>query len=127
MSDGCILRRLKCNCPHLIEQDLSYNNLSSRYIEILSHILKKNTQLTTLNLEGNQLFDKDAIFISDMLTMNTTLKTLNMTNNNIKDKGARALGKVILERSSPLQLSLIQGFTITGCVDNTVYHMIKKE
>ena len=127
MSDDSVFQRLKRNCPYLLELDLSYNNLSTRDIEIISHILKKNTQLTVLNLEGNNLIDQDAILLSDMLKVNTTLKILNMENNSrIKDIGARALGEVITNRASPIELSLMRGFVITGCVHNTVYHMIKK-
>ena len=128
MGDDCFLNRLKRNCPYLIELDLSYNNLKTQDIKILMTLLKNNTQLTSLNLEGNNLIDKDALLISDMLNTNTTLEVLNITNNsNISDLGTRALGKSIMNREIPVEVSLVRQFIISGCVNNTVYQIIKKE
>ena len=127
MGDDCLFYRLKRNCPHLIELDLSYNNLKTKDIKILMTLLKKNTQLISLNLEGNHLIDRDAILISDMLKDNTILRVLNITNNDIGDKGARALGKAIMSRDIQVEVSLIQHFIISGCIQNTVYQIIKKE
>ena len=118
------ITRLRCNCPYLTHLDISYQNLDISKVKILSHILHKNTKLISLNLEGNNITDIGATHISNMLKVNTTLTKLNLNNNKIKDKGARELGRVIIERKTPIKLSLIKHFIVTGCYDNTVYHII---
>ena len=119
-----ILYRVKANCPHLTQLDLSNKNLDISNIKMLTHFLKKNTNLTSLNLEGNRITNKGALLIDDMLKDNSTLVELNLVNTQIKNEGERALGKRVTERKE-LQISLIKNFIVTGCYDETIYHMIK--
>ena len=119
-----LITRLRCNCPYLTHLDLSNQNLDISTIDVLAHILHKNTKLISLNLEGNNINDEGAIYISNMLKVNATLTELNLCNNKIKDKGGRELGRVIVERKTPIKLSLIKHFIITGCYHDTVYHII---
>ena len=119
-----ILYRIKANCPHLTHLDLSNKNLDISNIKLLTHLLKKNTNVTSLNLEGNQITNKGAFMIADMLHDNNTIIELNLVNTKIKNEGERALGKIATE-GTLLQISLIKNFILTGCYDKTIYHMIK--
>ena len=53
-----------------------------------------------------------------------TNEKINLVNNKIEDEGARALGKIIARRKVHTNISLLKKFFISGCYDNTVYHMI---
>ena len=46
--------RLHANCPHLTELNLSYKSLDMNDIKLLTQLLKKNTHVESLNLEGNK-------------------------------------------------------------------------
>jgi len=59
-----------------------------------------------------------------MLEKNNTLQKINLVNNKIEDEGSRALGKIIAQRKTPTNISILKKFFISGCYDNTVYHMI---
>ena len=119
------ISRLAANCPYLTFIDLSNQNIDISKVTILAHMLESNTHVVSLNLEGNPIYNTGAFILCKMLKKNTTLTDLNINNTQIKDEGARALGKMILARKAPIEISLIKNFTITGCYDNTVYHMIK--
>jgi Ran GTPase-activating protein (RanGAP) involved in mRNA processing and transport len=119
-----ILSRLAANCPHLTELDLSYKNIGFSKVKVLAEILEKNNHLISLNLEGNNIGNKGAQTLSAMLEKNNTLQKINLVNNKIEDEGARALGKIIARRKVHTNISLLKKFFISGCYDNTVYHMI---
>jgi len=91
---------------------------------MLTELLKKNTHITSLNLEGNDITNKGAVLISNMLKINKHLKVLNLTKTKIKDEGGRALGRIINDKKY-LEISLIKNFIIIGCHENTIYHAIK--
>ena len=59
-----------------------------------------------------------------MLEKNNTLQKINLVNNKIEDEGSRALGKIIAHRKTITNISILKKFIISGCHDNTVYHMI---
>jgi len=119
-----VMQRLANNCPHLTELDLSYKNIDFSKVKLLAEILEKNSHLISLNLEGNQIGNKGVQFLCSMLEKNNTLQKINLVNNKIEDEGSRALGKIIARRKIHTNISILKKFFISGCYDNTVYHMI---
>ena len=86
-------------------------------------LLLENKNLC-VDIEGNNIGNKGAQALSSMLKKNNTLQKINLVNNKIKDEGTRALGKIIVQRKTPTNISILKKFYISGCYDNTVYHMI---
>ena len=118
------MQRLANNCPYLTELDLSYKNIDFSKVKLLAEILEKNSHLISLNLEGNKIGNKGAQAFCFMLEKNNNLQKINLVNNKIEDEGSRALGKIIAQRKTPTNISILKKFFISGCYDNTVYHMI---
>lgn len=73
----------------LIELDLSYNNIASTIK--LPLILKKNTSLTSLSLEGNKMSATAAQYFAYSLKDNRTLKTLTLGSNSISHDDEKKL------------------------------------
>ncbi|KAF9557117.1 hypothetical protein EC968_007796 [Mortierella alpina] len=73
---------------------------------ILAKTLKINSILTTLNLWGNWLGDKEAQALSEALKTNSTLTTLGLRYNSIGDKGAQALSEALKTNCSLTTLHL---------------------
>ena len=67
--------------------DLSYNMIKTGGSTFIADFLTTNPILENLMLDGNGLFDNDAISIARALKKNTNLRYLNILGNNLADAG----------------------------------------
>lgn len=76
---------------------LSFHELkiNKREINILSHIIKTTTTITSLCLESNQIEPEGGMVIAKALKTNTTIRKLNFQYNNLNANGAKFLADVL--------------------------------
>lgn len=60
-------------------------------LQTINDALKRNGQLTSLNLSGNNLGDTEIKFLLPMLADHTQITSINLSNNNIGSNGALAI------------------------------------
>lgn len=76
--------------------DLTNNTIGTKGIKVLSSILEKNSiNLTSLNLFGNSINNKQMILLSEALKTNHTLTCLILKWNEFGKEGMIALSKVL--------------------------------
>ncbi|KAL0239727.1 hypothetical protein GEMRC1_009835 [Eukaryota sp. GEM-RC1] len=69
---------------------------SHRFISMaLIELLKVNTTVTNLNLNGNRIGDEGARALAEVLKVNNTITSVDLGGNRIGDEGARALAEVL--------------------------------
>ena len=88
---------------HVIKSaSFTSNRLQLNSAEPLTHLLRAQASLHTLNLKHNQLGDQGVEQLAQCLQTNNMLKHLNISSNNIGDSGARSIG-LMLQRNCTLQ------------------------
>ena len=98
----------------LAKLDLSYNNLTSIGVSILSHALKLNPYLTHLSLENNQLNKGDKFHkITFLLKSNKILKSLNLSKCDLDTEDAEALAEGLYENTALTSLNLAKNKIMT--------------
>ena len=93
---------------NLTTQNLQQNNIGDEGIKELTEALKTNTTLTTLNLQQKNIGDEDIKALAEALKTNTTLTTLNLQQNNIGDEGIEALAEALKTNKTLKTLNLQQ-------------------
>ena len=78
------------------------NRLQLNSAEPLTHLLRTQGSLHTLNLKHNQLGNQGVEQLSMCLQTNNVLKHLNISSNNIGDNGAKSIG-LMLQKNCTLQ------------------------
>ena len=88
---------------HVIKSaSFTSNRLQLNSAEPLTHLLRSQASLHTLNLKHNQLGDQGIEQLAQCLQTNNILKHLNISSNNIGDNGAKSIG-LMLQRNCTLQ------------------------
>ena len=82
------------------------NRLQLNSAEPLTHLLRTQASLHTLNLKHNQLGHQGAEQLAQCLRTNKVLKHLDISCNNIGDNGAKSIGLMLQENSSLQSLFL---------------------
>eukprot|EP01033_Poteriospumella_lacustris_P012823 gene12823-9168_t len=100
------LRRLMWNDPTLTTLDLSGHpfgrHLNAAGVTVVASMLRANTTLTTLNLNGNSIGAAGVTLVASALEANTTLTTLHLSNNFIGATGAPEAMSLLLRGNTTL-------------------------
>ena len=80
---------------------MNHCGITSNVSSVLADFLASNTEMTYLDLQGNDLSDSDIAVIATALRSNTTLESLNLKGNDITDHGVEsAFRSVLFDESS---------------------------
>ena len=99
----------------LTDLDLHFSSLRTMFsrakidnkeIDQLSQALSVNTELTHLNLSGNEIGESGAQLLSEALSVNTKLTHLNLSGNQIGKSGAQLLSKALSVNTELTHLNL---------------------
>ena len=90
----------------LTHLNLSGNEIGESGAELLSNALSVNTKLTHLNLSGNQIGESGAELLSNALSVNTELTHLNLSGNQIGKSGAQFLSDALFYNTTLTHLNL---------------------
>ncbi|KAL0208434.1 hypothetical protein P9112_011021 [Eukaryota sp. TZLM1-RC] len=93
--------------------DLQSNNIANDGANALARALERNSTLTTLDLQSNNIANDGASALARALGSNSTLTTLDLQSNNIANDGASALARA-LERNSTLTTLDLQSNNIAN-------------
>ncbi|XP_053561622.1 leucine-rich repeat-containing protein 45 [Bombina bombina] len=106
--------------------DMKGNNLQAEGAKTIGKLLRRNSSLTSLTLEWNNLgmWEQDFSLLCDGLAYNQTLRKLDLRNNQINHKGAEELANA-LRRNFTLQeldlrwnnIGLLGGRAILSCLE----------
>jgi Ran GTPase-activating protein (RanGAP) involved in mRNA processing and transport len=75
--------------------NFAHSKLGDEFVAILANGLKTKTQLTSLDLSGNNMSKTGAENLANALYYNRTLGCLDLTHNAIADKGATAITRAL--------------------------------
>ena len=90
----------------LTHLNLSGNEIGESGAQLLSEALSVNTKLTHLNLSGNQIGKSGAQLLSNALSVNTKLTHLNLSGNQIGKSGAQLLSNALFYNTTLTHLNL---------------------
>ena len=90
----------------LTHLNLSGNEIGESGAQLLSEALSVNTKLTHLNLSGNQIGKSGAQLLSKALSVNTELTHLNLSGNQIGKSGAQFLSDALFDNTTLTHLNL---------------------
>ena len=90
----------------LTHLNLSGNEIGEYGAQLLSKALSVNTKLTHLNLSGNQIGKSGAQLLSNALSVNTELTHLNLSGNQIGKSGAQFLSDALFYNTTLTHLNL---------------------
>jgi hypothetical protein len=111
ISDDEIVSKLLKSNSNLKVLDLKANNFNSKDLLCLTNFLKFNSTLASLSLTENNIGDSDMEYLADMLETNISLKTLKLAMNMmISSKGLNLLTNALKTNNSLTELDL-------GCND----------
>ena len=98
------------NVQQISHLDLAFNNFGPLGCFEICKLLKcSKSQLSWLNLRGNQLTDEAAKYLAEAINNNNCqLRTLNLTANNISDIGAQHLAEAINNNNCQLRTSELE-------------------
>eukprot|EP01033_Poteriospumella_lacustris_P016510 gene16510-11807_t len=107
------LRRLMRNDPTLTTLDLSGHpfgrHINAAGVTVVASMLRVNTTLTTLNLNGNSIGAVGVTEVASALEANTTLTTLHLSNNFIGATGAPEATSLLLRGNTTLKTLDLSG------------------
>ncbi len=86
--------------------DLQYNNIGAEGAIALAEALKYNTSVTSIKLSSNKIGDEGAIALAEALKSNTSVTSIALWKNNIGAEGARALAEVLKYNTSITSIKL---------------------
>ena len=90
----------------LTHLNLSGNEIGESGAQLLSEALSVNTKLTHLNLSGNEIGESGAQLLSEALSVNTKLTHLNLSGNQIGKSGAQFLSDALFYNTTLTHLNL---------------------
>ena len=95
----------------LTHMNLSVNEISSRHVEALCHMIKTNTTLEEIDLSSNEISPEDTKKIYEALKTNTTLTKIALSHNPHEDRGTlERIEKALKENRMLLKIKeTIQG------------------
>lgn len=99
-----ILEQIRSNSSELKDLNLEKQNINVYELKELVEALANNTNLTSLNVDFNDIGDEGA----EILAASIKLQTLKVCGNQITDKGAKALAKNSYIRSLSLAYNSIE-------------------
>lgn len=104
---GCILAEAlqRSNSNSITKLLLRSCSLHAEAIEALSEVLKTNTTLRHLDLQGNILADRGCIALGQLIKSNNTLRCLRLSAAFVRQPGAIALAEALAENRSLIDLS----------------------
>lgn len=110
-TDGIVARALSHFMPLLTKTDLHHIvlrdvGLGDESVLLLCELLKKNNEIRTIDLEGNNISAVGAKSLAEALRSNTSLRHLLLSDNNIGDEGVKALSSSLLVHYRLTSLSL---------------------
>jgi Ran GTPase-activating protein (RanGAP) involved in mRNA processing and transport len=102
---------------------LGQNKIGEEGVKHIAEALKKNKNLTTLDLIWNNIGDEEIQYINESLKENKNLTTLDLRWNNIGEKGLKDIANTLRENITLITLNLIGNNTSNAI---STYHEINK-
>ncbi|KAJ8007708.1 hypothetical protein DPEC_G00096970 [Dallia pectoralis] len=119
--EGCasLVSALKSNHSHLIELDLSNNDLKDTGVKQVSDLVKDpQCKLETLRLSGCGINEEGCASLVSALKSNPShLKELDLSNNDLKDTGVKQVSDLVKDPQCRLETLRLSGCLVTeeGC------------
>ncbi|CAL1586391.1 unnamed protein product [Knipowitschia caucasica] len=77
--------------------NMNHFGLGPQGAKALAKILKTDSNITTLELEDNNLQTKGTDYVADMLQINSNISSLNLSKNDLCSEGAQIISKIMLD------------------------------